>query len=50
VFDISNLTHPRRSRRGRDRMVARFTITYVITAYHHYRCEFESRSDEVYTI
>ena len=32
------------SRRGRDRMVLGFTITYVISAYHHWSCEFESRS------
>ena len=30
------------SRRGRDRIVAGFTTTYVISAYHHW-CEFESR-------
>jgi hypothetical protein len=24
--------------------------TYVISAYHHYRCEFEPRSGEVYSI
>ena len=30
--------------RGRDRMVVGFTITYVISAHHHYSCEFESRS------
>jgi hypothetical protein len=31
-------------RRGRDRMVGRFTITYAISAFHHWCCEFESRS------
>ena len=31
-------------RRGRDRMVVGFTITYAISAYHHWCCEFESRS------
>ena len=30
--------------RGRDHMVVGFTTTYVISAYHHLRCEFESRS------
>ena len=25
-------------------MVARFTTTYAIIAYHHYRCELKSRS------
>jgi len=28
-------------RRGRDRMVVAFTTTCVISAYHHYSCEFE---------
>ena len=31
-------------RRGRDRMIAGFTTTYVISAYHHRCCEFESLS------
>ena len=30
--------------RGRDRMVAGFITTYAISAYHHWCCEFESRS------
>jgi len=29
---------------GRDRMVVGFTITYAISAYHHWCCEFVSRS------
>jgi len=29
---------------GRDRMVVGFRATYVISAYHHWWCEFESRS------
>ena len=29
---------------GRDRMVVGFTTTYAISAYHHWCCEFESRS------
>ena len=33
-----------RDRGGCDRMVIGFTITYVISAYHHWCCEFESRS------
>ena len=33
-----------RGRRGRDHMVVWFTTTYAINAYHHYSCEFESRS------
>jgi hypothetical protein len=32
------------NRRGRDRMVVGFTATYVISGYHHWCCEFESRS------
>jgi len=31
-------------RHGRDRMVVRFTTTNVISAYHHWCCEFESQS------
>jgi hypothetical protein len=31
-------------------MVVEFTTTYAIRTYHHYRCEFESRSGEVYSI
>jgi hypothetical protein len=31
-------------RRGRDRIVAGFTTTYVISVYHHGCCEFEFRS------
>jgi hypothetical protein len=31
-------------RRGRDGMVVGFTTTYAISAYHHWCCEFESRS------
>ena len=31
-------------RRGRDRMVVGFTTTCVVGAYHHWCCEFESRS------
>jgi len=27
-----------------DRMVVGFTTTYAISAYHHWSCEFESRS------
>jgi hypothetical protein len=44
---ISNKTN---GRRGRDRMVVRFRITYDICQYHHYNCEFESRYGEVYSI
>ena len=31
-------------------MVVGLITTYVISAYHHYYCEFESRSDEVCSI
>jgi len=37
-------------RRGGDRMVVRFTTTFAISAYHHFRCEFESHLGEVYSI
>jgi len=30
--------------RARDRMVVGFTTTYAIGVYHHWCCEFESRS------
>jgi hypothetical protein len=45
-------TRPTRlnGRRDRDRMVVGFITTYAISAYHHWRCEFESRSGEVYSI
>jgi len=33
-----------RGRRGRNRMVVGLTTTYAIKAYHHWCCEFESRS------
>jgi len=36
--------HFLRGHRGRDHMVVGFTTTYVIGAYHHWCCEFESRS------
>ena len=39
-----------RDRRGRDRMVEKFTTTYVTSAYHHYRYEFESRSSYLYLV
>ena len=34
----------RGGRRGRDRMIVGFTITYAISVYHHRCCELESRS------
>ena len=36
-----------RDRRGRDRMIVGFTTTYAISDYHHWCCEFESRSERV---
>ena len=36
-------TRLKRDRRGRNRMVVGFTTTCTISAYHQYRCEFESR-------
>ena len=39
-----------RGRRGRDRMEVGFTTTCAISAYHHYSCEFEPRSWDVYSI
>jgi hypothetical protein len=35
-----------RSHRGHDRMVVEFTTTYAISAYHHWCCEFKSRSGQ----
>jgi len=37
-------------RRGRARTVVGFTTTYANSTYHQHRCEFESRSAEVYSI
>ena len=31
-------------RHARDRMMVEFTTSYVVRAYHHLSCEFESRS------
>jgi hypothetical protein len=41
---LAVITYMYRGRRGRDRMVVGFTTTYAISAYHHWSCEFESRS------
>ena len=35
-----------RGSRGLDCIVVGFTTTYAINAYHHYSCEFESRSGQ----
>jgi hypothetical protein len=37
-------------RRSCDHMVVGCTITYAISAYHHWSCEFKSRSGKVYSI
>jgi hypothetical protein len=39
-----------RGRRGHDRMEVEFTTTCAISAYHHYSCEFEPCSWDVYSI
>jgi len=46
LFHMSsiNVLFANRSGRGRDRMVVGFTTIYSISAYHHWSCEFESRS------
>ena len=38
------LIHIHTGIRGGDRMVVGFTTTYAVSAYHHWCCEFESRS------
>ena len=35
---------------GRDRVVAEFITTFAISAYHHYRCEFEPHFGDVNAI
>ena len=44
TYKMENNTSKAGSRRGRDRMVVRFTTIYAIIAYHHLSCDFESRS------
>ena len=46
VFYLKHLIYASnsRTRRGFDRMVVGFTTTYATSAFHHYSCEFESRS------
>jgi hypothetical protein len=39
-----------RGRRGHDRMEVEFTTTCAISAYHHYSCEFEPCSWDMYSI
>ena len=45
MMNINYYTFIMRGRRGRDDMIVGFTTTY-----HHQRCEFESRSGEVYSL
>jgi len=46
VFNYIRVSSPyyTRGRRGPDRMVVGFTSTYAINIYHHWCCEFKSRS------
>ena len=41
LFQLHNRT---KGYRGRDCMIVGFTTTYAISDYHHWSCEFESRS------
>jgi hypothetical protein len=43
-FVASLLYNLNRGRRGRDRMVVGFITSYAISDFHHWCCEFESRS------
>ena len=47
---FKHIQGPTRDRHGRNRMAVGILTTYAISAYHHERCEFESRSGEVYSI
>jgi hypothetical protein len=49
-MNMSNTAGVFTLRRGRDRMVVGFATTYAISAYHQSRCEFESRSGDVFSI
>jgi hypothetical protein len=44
ILTVHVISYILRGRRGRDRMVVGFTASYAISAYHHWCCEFESRS------
>ena len=44
------ITNREWGRHGHDRMVVRFTTTYVISAYHHWCWEFESRSGQGHSV
>jgi hypothetical protein len=49
VTEWIDISHPL-DKGGHDRMEVGLTTTYTISAYHHLRCEFESRSGKVYLI
>jgi len=44
LFDTKTPLSIKGGRRGPECMVVEFTTTYAISAYHHWCCEFESRS------
>jgi hypothetical protein len=50
MFGIQNQDLIDRGHSVHARMVVRFTITYAISAYQHWYCEFKSSSGEVYSI
>ena len=45
TYGFVHFTSIIRGSRGLDHMVVGFTTTYVISAYHHWCCKFESRSE-----
>ena len=44
IYSVFFITYYSRGRRGHDRMVVGFTTTCAISTYHHWCCQFESRS------
>jgi hypothetical protein len=46
LYQVTSYHNHLRGRRGHDHMVVGFTTTYAISAYHHWCCEFESRSGQ----
>jgi len=44
IWHIQKWVYIRRGRHGHARMAVGFTTTCAISAYHHWYCEFESRS------
>ena len=49
ILEIAHIT-VLRGHRGRGRVVVGLTTIFAIRAYHHWSCEFESHSGEVYSI